>query len=179
MLLLEQTHGPIIEGRPSFRLVQRRSFNVVADVNAAASSQAQLVTGSVVPLPAPNNKQALRIVSGGALVADNNQTHFLTCLGAAVILSTDATLQIRRVWPANFAGVVLGAVGVNMQINDPEWLFGQDYSEFGGLPQLQLNVLADISNSDVAIHQVHFRCVAIIELYQADPAFKAHQRERR
>jgi hypothetical protein len=175
MQLLEAIHGPIIEGRPSFRLVQRRSFNIASDIAAAATSTAQLVSATPLPLAAPNNKQAMRIVSGCGLIEDINQTHFLTCLGSSVVLSTDATLQVRRAWSANFGGVVLGANGIMIPINDPEWLFGQDYAEIGGLPQVQLNCLADISNSDAAAHNVHFRIVCIVEMYQSDPGFKGRR----
>jgi hypothetical protein len=162
--------SPRILGADTYRLIQRFSVNVALDVNALATTQAQLVSLAVAPLPIPTQKQALRIVSGGAIVSDNGQTHFLTSNGAAVILSGDPSLQIRRVWPAFYGPVLLGATGQCIPINDPEYLFGSDYAELsaGGLTQLQLNVLADISNSDAAAHLVHSRIVAIIELYEND-----------
>jgi hypothetical protein len=160
--------SPSILGAESYRLIQRFSLNVALDVNAAGTTQAQLVSLAIAPLPIPTQKQALRIVSGGAIVSDNNQLHFLTANGTAVILSGDASLQIRRVWPGFFGPVLLGATGVCIPFNDPEFIFGSDYAEVGGITQLQLNVLADISNSDAAAHPVHSRIAAIVELYEND-----------
>lgn len=159
--------GPHILGEPSYRLLQRQSYNVSKDVSVPASANAAFIAGPFISLASPTQKQALRIVSGGALVADNGVTGFLTAQSAAVVLSCDATLQVRRVWEG-IAPVLLGITGLNIGFRDVDYLFGSDYLEIGGVPQVQINLQADISNSAAAAHNAHFRLVAIVELYQVD-----------
>lgn len=162
--------SPRIFGRPTYRLIQRFALNAALDAAVGASSQAVQVILANIQLPIPTQKQALRIVSGAGLVTDVNQTHFLTANGAAVVLTVDPSLQVRRSWPTFFAPVLLGLTGMNIPINDPEFIFGSDYGELaaGGITQLQLTVQVDISNSDAAPHNVHSRVVSIVELYELD-----------
>lgn len=162
--------GEII-GRPTYRLIQRFTARLGQDVNVAASANAvQVASGNIAVVPVQAT-QALRIVEMQAAVSDSNATHFLTCLNFIVQLmfgNFDASL---RRWTASYGNVLLGPTGLGLHQQDDELLLGQsDYSELGLSEGMNLVMLADMSNSDAAIHPVHFSLTAIMELYQVQVA---------
>lgn len=162
-------------GDPTFALVRRFATTATADVNAAGTSTAQLLTGPSLafpPAPAgtamPNPKQVLRTVFGAALITDLNATHFLTCLGANVQLQFGSGNTLLRAWNPAIANVLLGPAGVQWNWQDDE-LKGTDYIELTnptGPNSPTWTIEADITNSDAAVHAVHFRITMLFELYE-------------
>ncbi len=164
--------GAIILGRDTYRLVQRFSLRGSADVNAAASQNAQQLTGPTLVLPNVTQKQAIKLIAVAGLVSDVNQTHFLTALGASIQLSAGNQDAALRQYAPPFGGsVLLGATGLRWGMFDDEYVLGSDYTEF--IPQTDVGnftlvIFADVTNSDAAIHSVHFSLTALFELYQVD-----------
>lgn len=144
----------------------------------AASANAQSVFGPSLNLPAIDPTQALRIVSGLAAIRDAAGTHFLTMLGAQMIMAAAnfsplaQNLKQLRTWQPNYGPLLLGPIGATFGFIDDEYVFGTDYIEFIGpstgaaAGNFNLNIAADLSNSDAAPHNVTMVITVIVEIYQ-------------
>ncbi len=155
------------------RLLRRLAQTTQANSNVAASANAAQVICAQMILPTIDPTQAFRLIRGAAKIADANQTHFLTVLGSALVLAVSLDNLGINYHASNFAPVLIGATGVRFSFIDDEYVYGNDFVDLiptvGGKPGVfNLTLMADITNSDAAIHAVAGSITVLMEVWQLE-----------
>lgn len=151
-----------------YDLLQRGSKSGGFTISIAANAKAALAS-VIIQVPQIQVRMALRFVSLTFNVDDLGLTGFLTCNNMVARINAGSPSTTVRFIPALSSGQILGAAGNSLYFVEDYIIQGDDYAEFGGVASnpLSINFQSDISNSDVAAHNVTGNCVVLYELYQA------------
>jgi hypothetical protein len=157
-----------------YDLLQRGSKSGAFTISIPASAKAALAS-VIVQVPQIQVRMALRFVSLTFNVDDLGLTGFLTCNNMVARINAGNPTTTVRFIPALSSGQILGAAGNSLYFVEDYIIQGDDYAEFGGVASnpLSINFQSDISNSDVAAHNVSGKCVVLYKCGSDRPARSA------
>ena len=153
-------------GKRQLRLNARKSFAHGEPVSVPANAVRHFVGMAAPPTFALSADQAFRGFGLIGAVYDVSNTGFISVFGGNLQI-TSSPSAIWCIPPTYTNSNPVGVAGLRLATGRKTPLYFQsDYAEFGMLlGPILLDVMADVSNSDVAAHNVNLFCAGIIEIY--------------